>query len=201
MTSEGVRPDPAFQRLDREYRYRGRIASVSADRIRLPGGHEATYEIVHLPSAVAVVPILEEGPEPEVVLIEQFRASLEGYIHEIPAGILEPGEDPAACAARELAEETGYEARSIRHLVTVFPTPGTSDHRMHFYLAEGLTRGEQRLEPGECLSVKPVKLAELVRWLLEPPTPGASGQRPVIVDAKTHIGVLHAHLRRAKTGG
>lgn len=194
MTREGIRPDPSFRRLERDFKYRGRIVSVSADHILLPGGHEARYEIVHLPSAVAVVPLLEvEGGEPDVILVEQFRASLDGYIHEIPAGILEEGEDPALCAARELAEETGYEAREIRHLVTVFPTPGTSNHRMHFYAAEGLTPGKQRLEPGECLSVKRFPLASLVRWILDE---GSGSGHPIIVDAKTHIGVLQAHLRR-----
>jgi ADP-ribose pyrophosphatase len=188
----GVRPDASFQLLHREYSFRGRFVSVSIDHIRLPGGHETRHETLHLPSAVCVVPLLEARPgSVEVVLIEQLRSSVQGFIHELPAGILEPGEDPAACAARELEEETGYVADRISHLVTLLPIPGTSDHRMHFYLAEGLRAGEQRLEAAECLTVKRVPLDHVLEALL--------GKRePLIVDAKTHVGLLHVALRRTR---
>jgi len=188
----GVRPDASFQLLHREYPFRGRIVSVSIDHIRLPGGHETRHETLHLPSAVCVVPLLEVRPGvEEVVLIEQLRSSVQGFIHELPAGILEPDEDPAACAARELEEETGYVADRISHLVTLLPIPGTSGHHMHFYLAEGLRAGVQRLEAAECLTVKRLPLEHVLDALL--------GKRePLIVDAKTHVGLLHVALRRVR---
>lgn len=186
----GVRPDDSFLLRQRDYAFRGRFVSVSVDHIRLPGGHETRHEVLHLPSAVSVVPLLSgDRGGLEVVLVEQFRNSVEGYIHELPAGILEEGEDPAVCARRELAEETGYTAGSISHLATLYPIPGTSDHTMHFYLAEGLVPGEQRLEAAECLTVK--------RFLLDDLLLALRGQNtgPTIVDAKTHVGLLHAALR------
>jgi ADP-ribose pyrophosphatase len=188
----GIRPDASFELVEREYPFRGRVVSVSVDHIRLPGGHETRHETLHLPGAVAVVPLVEVRPGvEEVVLIEQFRSSVQGYIHEIPAGILEVGEDPAACAARELEEETGYVASRVSHLVTLLPIPGTSGHRMHFYLAEGLRPGEQRLEAAECLTVKRLPLDHVLDALL--------GRRePVIVDSKTHVGLLHVALRRLR---
>ncbi len=189
MKLPGVRDDESFKIFEREFTFRGRIVSVSVDRIRLPGGHETRHEVLHLPSAVAVVPILEaEGGRKEVVLVEQFRNSVEGYIHEIPAGILEDGEDPAFCAARELEEETGYRADRVTHLVTLYPIPGTSAHKMYFYLAEGLSPGTQRLEDAECLTVKKFFLDDLLEAL-------RSRREPAIVDAKTHIGLLHVALR------
>jgi len=188
LSLPGVRPDAAFRIIHRDVKFRGRIVTVSVDEIRLPGGHETRHEVLHLPSAVAVVPVLAApGRPPEIVLVEQFRNAVEGYIHEVPAGILEEGEDPAACAAREIEEETGYTASSLRPLAEFFPIPGTSAHRMHIYLAEGLRPGEQKLEAAECLAVRTFPAASLLASL--------RGQGPIhIVDAKTHVGLLHAAL-------
>jgi ADP-ribose pyrophosphatase len=194
----GVRPDPAFRLIESDLKFQGRIVGVSVDHIRLPGGHETRYEVLHLPSAVAVVPLLEEAGRTEVVLVEQLRTSLGGYIHEVPAGILEPDEDPAACAARELEEETGFRASRITPLTEIFPIPGTSAHQMHFYLAEGLRPGEQRLEDAECLTVVRFPLEDVVRWILDPASapPGKDGRPIALVDAKSHVGILHVALRR-----
>lgn len=189
MTARGVREDGEFRLLGSETAFRGKMVGVTLEHQRFPGGHEVRHEVLHLPSAVAVVPILETLPgRREVVLIEQFRSAVGGYIHEIPAGVLEEGEDPADCALRELAEETGYTAKSITPLTVVYPIPGTSAHRMHYFLAEGLVPGEQRLEAAECLTVKRFPLEDVLRSIL--------GSGPLeIVDAKVHIGLLHAALR------
>ncbi|MGQ9592548.1 MAG: NUDIX hydrolase [Planctomycetota bacterium] len=188
----GVRPAESFRILEREEAFRGRVVAVSVDRIVLPGGHETRHEVLHLPPAVCVVPLLEGPPGRwEVLLVEQFRNALEGYLFELPAGILEQGEDPAACAARELEEETGFRARRIAHLATLFPIPGTSAHRMHFYLAEDLEPGTQRLEASECLTVRRAPLDELAAKVLEG-TGGPSAGGIQIVDAKTTIGILRA---------
>lgn len=188
-----MRDDKSFKLLSQENKFRGRLVSVSIDHIRLPNGHETRHETLHLPSAVCVVPILEvDGGRKEVILVEQFRNSLEGYIHEIPAGVLEVGEDPAECASRELMEETGYRAERISHLTTLYPIPGTSAHRMYFYLAEGLTAGSQALEAAECLFVKSFPLEDVLQAL-------AGGGSPSIVDAKTHVGLLHAAIRLGLT--
>jgi len=172
--------------------FRGKVVGVSLDHIRFPGGHETYHEVLHLPAAVCVLPLLDgEGGRRQAILVEQFRNSVEGFIHEVPAGILEKGEDPAGCASRELEEETGYRASRVTHLTTLLPIPGTSAHLMHFYLAEGLTPGRQRLEAGECLTVKEFPLDELVTAVLDP---DPASRRVAIVDAKTHISILHAAM-------
>jgi len=189
MNMPGVRGDDSFKALDTKQQFRGTMVGVSLDSFRFPDGKEIRHETIHLPAAVSVVPVLEETPgRKEVVLVEQYRTALAGYIHEIPAGILEEGEDPAFCAGRELEEETGYRAATLTLLTTLFPIPGTSAHKMYFFMAEGLEPGEQRLEEAECLTVKKFGLAELIKTL-------ASGGEPVIVDGKTHIGLLHAAMR------
>ena len=191
----GVRPDESFRLIERQSRFRGRVVGVSTDRIVLPGGHETCHEVIHLPGAACVVPLLEDDDDEEVrvVLVEQFRNSVQGYIHELPAGMLEAGEDPADCAARELEEETGYRAESITHLATLCPLPGVSNHRMHFFMAEGLTPGEQQLEDAECLVVKRVPLSSLLQSILPP---ASAAGRVVVVDAKTHLGILHVAVLR-----
>jgi ADP-ribose pyrophosphatase len=202
MKVPGVRPDSRFELHERSFAFEGKLVRVSRDRIRLPHGHETVYETIHLPSAVSVVPVLgDEGKKKEgekkadddaggrgaeVVLVEQFRSAVEGSIHEIPAGILEEGEDPAACARRELEEETGYRAASLTHLATLFMVPGTSAHRMHFYLAEGLEAGVQSLDAGECLRVRRFPVQDLLASILR-----QDGREPRVVDTKTHLGILH----------
>lgn len=209
--ASGIRPDPDFRLHERTIVFRGKVVTVSVDRIRLPNGHETVHEVLHLPSAVSIVPLLEDGGNTHVVLVEQFRNSVEGYIHEVPAGIIEEGEDPAVCAARELEEETGYRAATLSPLGVLLPIPGTSSHRMHFFLAEGLTPGESRLERSECLTVRRIPLDDLVRGILAAGHPGASGSvgEPSasvsagvrIVDAKTQIGILHVALRKGTATG
>jgi ADP-ribose pyrophosphatase len=189
MKVPGVRSDDSFKVLEMEQQFRGKMVGVSLDSFRFPDGKEIRHETIQLPAAVSVMPVLEETPgRKEVVLVEQYRTALQGYIHEIPAGILEEGEDPAFCAGRELEEETGYTASALTLLTTLFPIPGTSAHQMYFFMAEGLQPGEQRLEDAECLMVKKFPLEDLIKGL-------ASGDEPVIVDAKTHLGLLHVALR------
>lgn len=187
MHLPGVRPDPGFRRDECRFVYEGRMVRVSRDRIHLPHGHETVYETIHLPSAVSVVPVLEVREKgPEVILVEQFRSAVGGHIHEIPAGIVEDGEEPGECARRELEEETGYSASSWTHLASLFMIPGTSAHRMHFFLAEGLSPGRQALDQGECLRVCRYPAADLLRCIVY------GDREPLLVDTKTHVGLLHA---------
>jgi ADP-ribose pyrophosphatase len=209
MSAPGVRGCSSFRLLEEEVKFKGRMVTVSVERVVLPNGHEMRQERIHLPAAVAVVPLLEERRgRPDVILVEQFRASVRGYIHEIPAGILEEGEEPAGCARRELEEETGYVAGRLLHFATLCPIPGTSAHRMHYFLAEDLAPGKQKLDEAECLAVKRFPFAEVLAAILAgPPAAGAAGggeseQRLVVIDSKTHLGILHAGMlkRRGAAG-
>lgn len=117
---------------------------IKTRRVAINGREHDFYYLPH-PGAVAIAAV-QDG---EIVLIRQLRPSIEQRIWEVPAGTLEPGEDPAVCAARELAEETGYRAQEIRHLLSFYIAPGYSTEFLHLYLARGLTPGEQSFDEGE----------------------------------------------------
>jgi 8-oxo-dGTP pyrophosphatase MutT (NUDIX family) len=117
-----------------------------------------------------------------------------GYIHEIPAGMLEPGEDPLACARRELREETGYTAGRWTPVTTVLQAPGISPVEIHYFLAEDLRlAGDPELDAIECLSVKRVPLAALVDSMVRGVQCDAA---PPMVDIKVHLAVFYLAARR-----
>jgi ADP-ribose pyrophosphatase len=121
------------------------------------------------------------------MLIRQYRYAAGGYLYEIPAGRLEDGEDPLACARRELAEETGCVAERVDHLYTLYTTPGFTDEKIHIFLAVGLTRGEVQHEADEFMEVEVRSLADALTMI----------ERGEIQDAKTAVGLLYAAGFRA----
>ena len=127
-----------FATLAVEERYTGR-STVRIERVRTPEGDEVEREIVGHDDAVAIVPVTDQG---QVVLLRQYRQALREHLLEIPAGTLDvSGESPLEAARRELAEETGYTAGRLQHLVTFDNSAGWTDERTHVYLATGLTDG------------------------------------------------------------
>jgi ADP-ribose pyrophosphatase len=162
----------------------GRIINLDEDRVRYPDGSEADVDIVRHPGASAVVPFLTdpEGEDPQILLLRQYRYAAGGYILEIPAGRLDPGEAPLACATRELKEETGCTAGRIEPLVTILTTPGFTNERIHLFLATDLTHGESAREADEFADVVMLRLSEALELV----------QRGEIPDAKTALGLLYA---------
>jgi len=143
--------------------YKGRFIELNLDEVELPNGRSATLEVVHHPGASAIVAVDAHG---EVALLHQYRHAAGGYIWEVPAGTLSPGESPAACASRELREETGLVARSWTALGSILTTPGFCDERIHLFLARELSDGTQQLDQDEVLSVSRVPMRralEMVR--------------------------------------
>ena len=142
------------------------------------GGEEHVREVVRHPGAVTILPLLDDG---RVCLVRNFRAAVDQTLVELPAGTLEPGEDPAVTAERELAEETGYRAERIRPLAAFYMSPGILDERMYLFLATGLKPGPMSLDPGE--EIQPL----LTTWqeALEMARDGR------IQDAKTLAGLLY----------
>lgn len=126
------------------------------------GGDELTRLIVRHPGAVTVIPQLETG---DVVLIRNFRVSVERWLVEFCAGKLEPGEDPAATAARELEEETGFRAGDLRPLGNFLTTPGFSDEWMHVFAAGRLAPVPRRLQPGERIEVLTASPMQVDAWI------------------------------------
>ena len=138
-------PNP-FAVTRRDIIYEGRVFTIVRDEVRHLDGYESVREVVRHDGGAVVVPVYDNG---DVLLIRQFRYPIEKEILELPAGKLSPGEDPRDCAVRELKEETGCTAVSMRKLMAMLTTPGFCTETLHLYLAEGLTDGEQALEEGE----------------------------------------------------
>ncbi len=160
--------------------YKGNIITVQSQIVSLPDGREASRDIVLHPGASVVVPINENG---ELYMVRQFRKPLDITTLELPAGKLDyVGEDPKECAQRELIEETGLRAKSIKHLISMHTTPGFSNEVIHMYCATGLEQGESDADDDEFLSVERFHVSKLVEMVLN----------HEITDAKTIIGVLLA---------
>ena len=159
--------------------YHGKLLHVLEDQVRLPDGRPAQREYVRHPGASMMLAF----PDPDtVLLVRQFRYPHRRDFIEIPAGKIDPGEDPLRTAQRELREECGYEARDWRHLTTIHPCIGYSNERIELYLARDLTHVGHSPDDGEFIELVPMKLAEALRRVKE----GA------ITDQKTVIGLLWA---------
>lgn len=137
--------------------YQGRIFGVERIEYRGQDGGPLARDVVRHPGAVTVIPVLSDG---RLVMIRNWRIAVERWLHEFCAGKLEPGEDPAAAAARELEEETGHRAGTIRKVGEFLTTPGFADERMHVYEASTLTVVPRRLEAGEQIEVEVRSVAE-----------------------------------------
>ncbi len=145
-------------------------------------------EVVRHPGAVVILPILQTPDGPQVVLIRNWRIALETWSLELPAGTMEPPEPAEACAARELVEETGYQAATLTFLGRFHTSPGLSDELMSAYLATGLSpvRGGQDLEADERIRVEPMALAACLDMI-------ASGvASEALMDAKSMLTLLLA---------
>jgi ADP-ribose pyrophosphatase len=169
--------------------YTGRIVSLDVDKVRFPDGSLGELEMLRHPGASAVVPFLGDpgGSDPQILLIRQYRYAADGYLYEIPAGRLNAGEDPRACAVRELKEETGCTAEVLEHLTTIYTTPGFTDEKIHLFMATGLTAGETKHEADEFLELQPMFMSKALEMV----------ERGEITDGKTALGLLFAAGFRA----
>ncbi len=154
--------------ISTERKYSGRIIHVDHDTVQFPDHSTGVLEMIRHPGAAAVVPMIDRStdPDPRVLLIRQFRHAANDFIWEVPAGTLGPGEDPEVCARRELAEEAGHSAGSLRHLTTIFTTPGFTDEVIHLFLATDLTPTDHQREADEFITVHEfrwAKVGEMVR--------------------------------------
>lgn len=176
--------------LKSEKRYTGKVFNLIVDEVEYFSGRRGVREVAEHPGGAVVVPLLDDGT---VLLVHQYRYPVKTELFELPAGKLDPGEDPQLCAGRELEEETGYVAGSIRKLTAIYTTPGFCSEQLHIYLATGLSKSPrgQRLEEGELdLVVKQVHLDEVIAMI----------ERGEIVDGKTICGImLTAHQLRTGT--
>jgi ADP-ribose pyrophosphatase len=159
--------------------FNGKIVHLFRDTLRLPNGKPATREVIRHVGAAAVVPLTDEG---NVILVRQYRYPFAQVMLEIPAGKLDPSEEPLVCARRELLEETGYEAAEFVSLGVFYPSVAVLDEKIHLYLARNLTFRAANPDADEFLHVEQRPLNELVEDIM------AGG----VPDGKTQAAVLKA---------
>ena len=139
-------------------------------------GRKVKREIIKHPGAAAILAFDEKN---RLILVRQHRYP-HGYVLEIPAGTLEKGESPKACALREIQEEAGYRAKRMTHLVTYYPSIGYNTEAIHCFVASGLTQVKKKLDTDEFITVKKIELPKLLKMI-------KAGK---IIDSKTICAVM-----------
>lgn len=164
---------------------RGKVFDLIVDQIEYPSGNRGIREVAHHPGGAVAVPVFPDGT---VLLVRQFRYPFGIYTLEVPAGKLDPGEDPEPAAVRELEEETGYLAGKMEKLTAIYTTPGFCDEVLHIYLATRLTlspAGHRREEGEQTMTVEIRPLKEAIAMV----------ERMEIVDSKTIVGLMMAERK------
>ena len=172
-------------RIDSEAVYDGRVIRLSVDTVRFPDGTEGQLEMIRHAGASAVLPFVGGlfDPDPEVVLVRQYRYASDGYLYEIPAGLPEgPEESWEECAHRELEEETGMRAASMTLLTSIYTTPGFTDEVIRLFVATNLEPGEPSRDSDEFMEVVRIAFSEALEMVRD-------GR---IVDAKSVATILYA---------
>ncbi len=160
--------------------YEGSFLTLYKDEIELPNGKCASREYIRHPGAACIVPLTDKG---EVIMVKQYRYPLGKVMLEIPAGKLDKGEEPLACAKRELKEETGATAERMFYLGQLAVTPAYTDEVIHMYLAKGLSFGETNPDEDEFVETEIIPLAKAVNMVLN----------NEIIDAKTQTALLKVY--------
>jgi len=171
--------------LSSEPIYEGKLVKLYRDTVELPDGKQADREIVKHPGAVAMVPLLPGG---DVLLVRQYRTAARRILLEIPAGTLEPGEDPLIAAERELQEETGYKPGKLMRLGAQYTAPGYTSELIHLFLATELEAARLDADDDEFIEVVRLPFDEALRQVI-------AGEIP---DGKTQVALLLAadYLKR-----
>jgi ADP-ribose pyrophosphatase len=149
-----------FQKLDSRVAFDGKIFKVHVDRVKFPNGNTVSVEVVRHPRSVVLIPM----PDPDhVVLVRQYRYPVDQWLWELPAGSLDPGEEPEAAARRECHEEIGKVPRNAKMVGSFLPTPGYCDEEMLVFRLEGLDEpsGEAAMDEDEIIEPKVFSLADV----------------------------------------
>ncbi len=161
-TDTGSLPVQFENTIDTTRPYDGRIFSVRVDTVELPSGRRTIREVAEHSDAVCMIPIDDDG---NVLLVRQYRKPTESSLLEAPAGGVEAGEVSEETVLRELQEEVGYTAASLRHLASFWVAPGWATERMHAYLATGLTPSKLAADDDENIQVVRIPFPEALAMI------------------------------------
>jgi ADP-ribose pyrophosphatase len=174
-----------MSKIEQSNLYHGRILDLARETHRLPDGRQAHFEIVQHPGGAAALPVLEDG---RLLLIRQFRPAAEAFVYEIPAGRLEPGEDPQACVARELEEEVGRRPAELQSLGYVYSSVGFCNEKIHLFVATQLEEVATAHEADEYIEPCILELDAALKLV----------EADEIMDAKTQIALLRYALAQGR---
>lgn len=150
--------------LNRTLIHKGRVFELTRERLTLSNGIQTEMDIINHPGAAAIVAVTADR---RVLMLQQYRHAVTKTLWEIPAGTLENGEDPLACAQRELVEETGYSAGRWTAIGVTTPVPGYSNERIHLFLAQDLNEAEQDLDADEIIKVEKVAFDRVISMITQ----------------------------------
>ncbi len=162
--------------------FKGRIVKLRVDQVLLPNGKQSTREVIEHRGAVAILAL---DADDNVIMVKQYRKPIEQVLLEIPAGTLEPNEEPLVCAQRELREETGYAAGKWQKIVSYYSAPGFTNEELHLFLATDLSSGEIEPDEDEFVETVAIPLQQAYQSIFD-------GQ---IKDSKSIIGLQYAVSR------
>lgn len=163
--------------IDTRWAFKGAGLTLRQDILQFPDGRMKEWNIIERPDAVVIIPLLSDD---EVILIKQFRRAAGEILFELPAGLLEEGEHPESCAAREIREETGYAAMEMIPFGQMISAPGFCSERLHFFLGKHLEPAPLPPDLDEAIDLFPIHLSEALSMIDD-------GR---IIDAKTIAGLL-----------
>ncbi|MCT4565231.1 MAG: NUDIX hydrolase [Maledivibacter sp.] len=158
--------------------YQGKIINLRIDTVELPEQKYSKREIVEHPGAVAVIAVTQDN---KIVMVRQYRKSVEEYLLEVPAGKLEMGEKPVECAKRELLEETGFKTNNIEYLFKFYTSPGFSNEIISLFIAKDLVADVAQPDEDEYIEIEKYGVDELLEKIY----------KEEIKDAKTIISILY----------
>ena len=168
----------SYEVLCSELKYDGKIMEVYSDKLMMPNGSVATREyVVRGGGAAAIIPVDGEG---NLILVKQYRHPVKDFTIEIPAGMMEEGEDPKECAYRELEEEIGFKCEGLKYITSMHSAVGICTEEIFIYLAEELVPGQQHFDPDEFIELFTCTLDEAIQMVFD-------GR---ITDSKTMVGIL-----------
>lgn len=172
-----------YKKLGETLVYKSKLVELYEDHLELPNGRQVVYDLIKHSGGAAVLPINEHG---QLVLVRQYRNSVDREVYEIPAGLREVSDRTGEiCARRELAEEVGYTADEVEFVAQVYGTIGISNEKTDIYLAEHLTGCERHPDPEEFIEICTFELEDALRMIRD----------REIVDAKTVVAILYYQMK------